>query len=119
MGLFGRTFDLTVHKNLLLVCGKSRKDQNQLLVATLNLEGKENVLSSLLREIEFELLNPKSPEEKRLESLFLSDKESDITFKVQGKLIPAHKEVLIQKSRYFANLFNSNQLFFPPPNLAS
>ncbi len=35
---------------------------------------------------------------------------SDVTLKVQNKEIPAHKEVLIQRSKYFAALFNSNEV---------
>jgi len=48
-------------------------------------------------------------EEQRFRSLFMSQEESDVTLKVQDKLIPAHKEVLIKRSRYFAGLFNSNE----------
>jgi len=46
-------------------------------------------------------------EEQRLKVLFENEKESDIKLKIQDKIIPAHKEVLIQKSRFFAGLFNS------------
>jgi len=37
----------------------------------------------------------------------MNQKESDITFKVEGQLIPAHKKVLLKKSRYFSSLFKS------------
>jgi len=40
-------------------------------------------------------------------SLFMSQLESDIAFKVQDQLIPAHKQFLLKKSRYFKNVFNS------------
>ncbi len=53
---------------------------------------------------------PISFEEQRLQSLFMNEKESDVKFKVQGKIIPAHKEVLIEKSRFFAGLFKSKKL---------
>jgi len=49
----------------------------------------------------------KTEEEKRFEALFLNEKDSDITFKVQDQQIPAHKEVLIKKSKYFANVLKN------------
>ena len=61
-----------------------------------------------MMEIDIESLTLKSSEEEHFESLFLSKKESDIKFKVQEKTLPAHKQALIQRCRYFANLFNSN-----------
>jgi len=48
-----------------------------------------------------------SEEQQNLKALFMSEKESDIKLKVQGQVIPAHKEVLIQKSRFFSGLFHS------------
>jgi len=39
--------------------------------------------------------------------LFMSQIESDIILKVQDRLIPAHKRVLMKKSRYFERMFNS------------
>jgi len=42
----------------------------------------------------------------------MNEKESDIIFQVQDKTFPAHKHVLIQKSKYFANLFNSSSQVF-------
>jgi len=39
----------------------------------------------------------------------MNEAESDIMFKIQDKAIPAHKQILIQKSKYFANLFNSKE----------
>jgi len=50
------------------------------------------------------------PEEKRLRTLFMNQQESDIAFSIQGKIIPAHKQILTQKSRYFANPFNSGMI---------
>jgi len=38
----------------------------------------------------------------------MSEEKSDITFKVQEKMIPAQKQLLIEKSKFFANLFKSN-----------
>ncbi len=37
----------------------------------------------------------------------MSEEESDISFKIDDQIIPAHKKILIPRSRYFANLFNS------------
>jgi len=45
---------------------------------------------------------PKSEEEEHFASLFINEENADIIFKVQDKQIPAHKEVLIKKSKYFA-----------------
>jgi len=101
-----RIFNLLVYKNMLVVCGK---DKGQLSIAMLDLDSKE-LSCSWLKHLEIESLNLKSPEEEHIASLFLSDKESDIVFKVQDKILPAHKQVLMQKSRYFANLFNSGMI---------
>ncbi len=55
-------------------------------------------------------LNPEETEEdKRFKSLFMNKEGSDVTLKVQDQEIPAHKEVLIKRSKYFAGLFNSNK----------
>jgi len=51
---------------------------------------------------------PKAPQEEHFCSLFMSESESDIKFKVKDEMIPAHKKVLVQKSQYFANLFNNS-----------
>ena len=45
-----------------------------------------------------------------IKALFMNEKESDVKFKVEGQIIPAHKEVLIEKSRFFAGLFRSENL---------
>jgi len=37
----------------------------------------------------------------------MSKEEADVKFKVEDVIIPAHKQVLIGKSKYFANLFKS------------
>jgi len=58
----------------------------------------------LFENIFIEIGLRKETEEK---SLFMNKEGSDITLKVQDKLIPAHKEVLIKRSKYFAALFNS------------
>ena len=47
-------------------------------------------------------------EEKHVKLSFMNSERSDATLKVQDKLIPAHKEVLIKRSKYFAALFNSS-----------
>jgi len=39
----------------------------------------------------------------------MSEEESDIKLKIQDQIIPAHKQVLIEKSKYFAGLFNSKK----------
>jgi len=38
----------------------------------------------------------------------MSEEGLDIKFKVQDQIIPARKQVLIDRSKYFANLFKSN-----------
>ncbi len=40
-------------------------------------------------------------------ALFMSQIESNVSFKIEGKVIPAHKRVLMKKSRYFEKMFNS------------
>ncbi len=37
----------------------------------------------------------------------MNQNESDIAFKIEEKVIPAHKSILMKKSRYFANVLNS------------
>lgn len=59
--------------------------------------------------IEVGLQAEETEEEKRFKSLLMKEEGSDVTLKVQDKLIPAHKAVLIQRSKYFAGLFNSNE----------
>jgi len=51
-------------------------------------------------------------EQQILKSLFLNEEKADITFKVQDKQFPAHREVLLKKSKYFAQLLNSGQVEF-------
>jgi len=94
-GLETRFGDLLVSNNLLVFAGKEY--QKDFLIAVLNLE-KSN------------LETPKTPEEQNFKALFMNEKESDIIFQVQDKTFPAHKHVLIQKSKYFANLFNSGMV---------
>jgi len=85
-------FNLFVYKNTLVVCGE---DGGQLSLAMLDLDGIEFTSESL-------------EEEEHFEYWFLNEEGSDITFKIQGKTLPAHKQVLIQNPRYFADLFSSN-----------
>ena len=40
-------------------------------------------------------------------SLFMSQIESDLSFKIEGKVIPAHKRILMKKSKYFDKMFKS------------
>ena len=40
----------------------------------------------------------------------MNEKESDVKFKVQDQIVPAHKEVPIIKSQFFAGLFKSNDI---------
>ncbi len=40
----------------------------------------------------------------------MNENESDIKFKIQKKVLPAHKKVLMEKSRFFSNLFNSGMI---------
>jgi len=40
----------------------------------------------------------------------MNEEESDISFKVEDKIIPAHKRILIQRSPYFASLFDSGMV---------
>jgi len=65
---------------------------------------------AILNLDDFPSFKRKSAEELSMASLFMSQEESDIALKVEGKTIPAHKKVLIQKSKYFANLFKSGMV---------
>jgi len=60
-----------------------------------------------LKPLGIELSFEETPEQKRRKELFMSEEESDVKLKVEDKIIPAHKQVLIEKSKYFANIFNS------------
>jgi len=46
-------------------------------------------------------------EKKALRSLFMTEEGSDMSFRVGGKIFPAHKQILNDKSKYYANLFQS------------
>jgi len=59
--------------------------------------------------IDFGFKTEKTEEERHIETLFMNKEGSDITLKVQDKEIPAHKDILIKRSKYFAALFNSNE----------
>jgi len=61
------------------------------------------IFSLLILGIDFGITAPKATRE----ALLTSKNELDITFRVQGQLIPAHKQVLTEKSRYFYKAFNS------------
>jgi len=88
-----RKGNLIVYKNLLISC----QSADGLGMAILNLEN-----------VDFKI--PKSAEENRIISLFMSEEDSDIAFKIQDQIIPAHKQILIEKSKYFSNLFNSEMI---------
>jgi len=58
-----------------------------------------------------EIPAPKSAaEEQYFSSLFMSETDSDIAFKVEGKIFPAHKRILMKRSQYFEKLFNSGMV---------
>ena len=106
--------NLVVYKNTLVACGE---DKNQLYLAKfdlLDLDCKRFDFADFKTYADLKLSISKSSEEQRLESLFLSEKDSDITFRIQDKTFPAHKEVLSEKSQYFANLLNSQRYFSLP-----
>jgi len=77
----------------LVTIGESRK---QVALAALNLDNFS--------------LPPRSDEEGYMSTLFMSENESDVVFKIQDKTIPVHKKVLIRKCQFFANLFNSGMM---------
>jgi len=85
------TCETIVYKNSLVTFGK---DEYKPYLAFLNLDN----------------LNLETPEEKPMISLLMDEKKSDVAFIVEGQTIPAHKQVLVQKSQYFANLFNSGMI---------
>ena len=77
-------------------------------MATLNLESNIDYLNLLFKiHIDLDFPIHKPPEKKQLKSRFMDEKGSDITFKIGDKTIPAHKEILTQKSKYFDGLFKS------------
>jgi len=89
-GFYWKIKNLIVYKNFLLVVGQS----GGFTMAILNLDN-------------INLLTERSPQEKRMMSLFMSEDESDISFMVEDKTLHAHKEILSLKYQYFKNLFNS------------
>jgi len=91
----GQMGNIIVYKDSLVAFGRDVDDKFFMAsfnLDTLDLEGKM------------------SPQGKRWASLFMNQRESDVAFKVQDKILPAHKERLIQKSKYFKNLFNSGMI---------
>jgi len=91
-GLLRFQTDLVIYKDLLITIGGDEK--TRIVMATLKLGN-------------LGLLALHSQEEKRF---FMSETESDISFKVEEKIIPAHKKILIDRSRYFVNLFKSDMM---------
>lgn len=100
--------NLVVYDNLLLVLGQ---DEKELSLVTLNLEGNQPCSFSSLRfiPIDLNLPDPKQTENEYRYSLFMSGEKSDVIIKVGDQTIPAHKNILIEKSDYFANLYGSKQ----------
>jgi len=93
---------LVVYKDSLIVVGQ---DDCELAMAALSLESIIIKKCSFLKYSDLGLLASESEEQK---CLFMNEEESDISFKIEDKIIAAHKNILIQKSRYFANLFKSD-----------
>ncbi len=50
---------------------------------------------------------PRSIEEEKIRSLFMSQTDSDVAFSIEDKVIPTHKSILREKSPYFENVFDS------------
>jgi len=74
----------------------------------INIESLRNrPLSLLTFVLGFGIGACKPAETEDFSSLFLSCNESDISFKVEGQLIPAQQQVLNKKSRYFEKVFSS------------
>ncbi len=94
-----------IYKNLLYACFATKR--GDLHLAFLNLDCKALKSLPLFLRQQLGLPTPRSLKEEQLSSLFLNENESDIKFKIKDKIIPAHKKILIQKSKFFANLFNS------------
>jgi len=65
------------------------------------------LILSINLSLGFKICAPKSAEEEYLGGLFMNQEKSDVTFKIEDQLIPAHKQVLMRKSRYFEGVFNS------------
>jgi len=86
-----RAIEVFVYKNSLVTFGN---DKNKFCIAFLDLD------HTSLRRI-------KSPEEKNIMSLFLKEEGSDVAFEIEGKTLPAHREILIKRSKYFEGLLKS------------
>ncbi len=81
-----------------------------LQVSILNLDRTEQISENFWLFLDIKgFAASESPEQKRFKSLFMNEEESDVKLKIQDRIIPAHKHVLIEKSKYFANLFNSKE----------
>ncbi len=61
-------------------------------------------------QIGIDLVLPEAAEKRDLKVLFMNKEGSDIKFQVENKIIHGHKEILINRSCYFANLFQSKKL---------
>ena len=48
---------------------------------------------------------------KQMYSLVLNPSFSDVSFEVEGKIIPAHKNILVCRSEYFRAMLNENGAF--------
>jgi len=99
-----------IYKNFLYACVTIRKEKKKLLLIALSLESKRiEILLYLFIKLDIGLGVARSIEEEYLSSLFMNENESDIKFKIQDKVFPAHKKVLMEKSRFFSNLFKSKR----------
>lgn len=102
-----------VYKSVLYTCFEIGQNSGEFKLAALHLDSKLSTeLYPYSKNIEVGLVPPRSTEEEEeyWSSHFLKENESDIQFKIQEKIIPAHKTILIKKSQFFSNLFNSGMI---------
>ncbi len=62
----------------------------------------------MLRVLDFGICTARSAEDEKISSLFMSQTDSDISFSIEEKVIPAHQSVLKEKSQFF--LFTSGSV---------
>jgi len=98
--------NLIAYNDLLLVLGQYDKG---LSLATLNLESDLFLFYFEVISIDINFLNFKRTGKECRCSLFMNEEKSDVKIKVEGFFLPAHKIILKEKSKYFANLFKSKQ----------
>jgi len=105
-GRFLSISKLVVYENSLWIVGESLREED-ICLATYNLDSKKKNEAFFSDSTDLCLEAPISPQEQHLKSLFMNEEKSDVKFKVQDQIIPAHKEVLIKKAKCFAGLFKS------------